>query len=581
MRLMLATLRIAALLAATSAWSAPDELDPRFGAGGRLQLQEGFELGPVNTLIPLPNDEFLAFDGWSLWRVDRDGVERTAIPLDAACEPRRIDWFCAPSGIARQSDGRLIVGFVWYPPWFDDHAREVGIARMSLDGHLDPAFGTGGRSSRVLAPSLFSAKGIAVQADGRIVVVGSSGLIRFLPSGAADGRFGSAGYLQVPVPVYAFAQTADHKIVLAGQVKDDTVVARLLPDGVLDTGFAANGIYRDARSHALTVHALTELPDGKLVLAGGLRTQGVTRFALQRLDRQGRLDGTFGVEGTFVTSFEEGHESEAQAVAVDGKGRVVVAGRVTPIPSRSFHPLNRIAVARFHPDGAPDTFFAGGGVTTIWSDGGAGYSVMITSSNQIVVGGEIFSSGGWSQPTLFRLKGADGSVMRAIHEGIAIEYVHALFGNYFITTSAEEIRTLDLLPGVWRRTGSSFRVWTGASPELHGVCRFFSGNAFAPRFSHFFTPYVDECIALRASPTWTFEGERFRLRLPEADTAGRRDCPAGSARLYRLYNNARDGVPRHRYTNDLTSLVSEQTLADGWIVEGDANTNVFACIPPS
>jgi len=58
---------------------------------------------------------------------------------------------------------------------------------------------------------------------------------------------------------------------------------------------------------------------------------------------------------------------------------------------------------------------------------------------------------------------------------------------------------------------------------------------------------------------------------------GARDCPAGTARLYRLYNNGADGAPNHRYTDDLT--VFEQMLALGWTFEGEAQTRVFSCIP--
>ena len=162
---------------------------------------------------------------------------------------------------------------------------EIGVARFWPDGQLDPAFGRGGISSHVQSPHSFDVAGIAVQADGSIVVVGSAvdqrlregyfALARFLPSGAPDPGFGNAGYLATSLRAgaYSFLQTADHKLVLAGRLFEGTIVARLLPSGELDAGFGATVIYRDARSHALTVHALTEQPDGKLVLAGSLRSK--------------------------------------------------------------------------------------------------------------------------------------------------------------------------------------------------------------------------------------------------------------------------------------------------------------------
>ena len=217
-------------------------------------------------------------------------------------------------------------------------------------------------------------------------------------------------------------------------------------------------------------------------------------------------------------------------------------------------------------------------MTTIWSGGGSGYAVMITSSNQILVGGDIVNTGGWPQPALFRLKGGEGSVMRAVPEAIAVEYVHARFGNYFVTSSSNEIRLLDMMPDVWRRTGLVVpclgRRLSRSSRGLPLLQRTIV-RAEVLAFLHAVPRRVRD--AARGS-TWTFEGERFRLRLPEG-APGTRDCPAGSARLYRLYNNGRDGAPNHRYTID--PVVLNQMIASGWTMEGDAQTRVFACIPPA
>ena len=87
---------------------------------------------------------------------------------------------------------------------------------------------------------------------------------------------------------------------------------------------------------------------------------------------------------------------------------------------------------------------------------------------------------------------------------------------------------------------------------------------------------MEECAKLRAGSIWTFEGEPFRLQLPTATPAGL-DCPAGSVPLYRAYNNGLGGAPNHRYTDDPAILAS--MLDQGWTLEGDVRTKVFACIP--
>jgi len=81
---------------------------------------------------------------------------------------------------------------------------------------------------------------------------------------------------------------------------------------------------------------------------------------------------------------------------------------------------------------------------------------------------------------------------------------------------------------------------------------------------------------LKTGTVWEFEGNAFDLALPQG-TPGQRTCPAGTAPVYRLYNNGQGGAPNHRYTDSLT--IFNQMLAQGWIFEGEAQTQVFACGP--
>jgi hypothetical protein len=209
-------------------------------------------------------------------------------------------------------------------------------------------------------------------------------------------------------------------------------------------------------------------------------------------------------------------------------------------------------------------------------------AVVIAASDGILIGGDSrdIQSSGWPSPMLLRLNGGDGSLNRPIREERAVEFHHAGFGHYFIAASQREIATLDdpiYDPSrAWRRTGLSFRVWSQDAPHLSATCRFFSGQSFAPKSSHFYTPYAEECASLRAGSTWMFEGEPFWLQLPTSMPAGL-GCPPGSAPLYRAYNNGLGGASNHRYTDDPAILAS--MLARGWSFEGDVQTKVFACIP--
>ena len=153
----------------------------------------------------------------------------------------------------------------------------------------------------------------------------------------------------------------------------------------------------------------------------------------------------------------------------------------------------------------------------------------------------------------------------------AVEYYHAAFDHYFLTTIEDEITKLDNGTFVgWTRTGVGIDMDIGAPAGTVPVCRFFSAS-FAPKSSHFYTPVAAECATVKQNSVWTFEGEVFSVTLPDA-TGG---CPAGRVAVYRLYNDGQGGAPNHRYT---TSLSIRATMIDrGWVPEGLGSLGVIMC----
>ena len=161
---------------------------------------------------------------------------------------------------------------------------------------------------------------------------------------------------------------------------------------------------------------------------------------------------------------------------------------------------------------------------------------------------------------------------------VAVEYYYAAWNFYFMTAFSEEIAALDggAFGGLWQRTGEMFKVWPEASGSSYATCRFFS-TAFAPKSSHFYTPFPTECALVQMDPAlhaaWEFEAIAFYIQLADANGF----CPVGTIPLYRLYNNGMGGAPNHRYTTSVT--VFNQMAAAGWLFEGNGNTKVFACVP--
>ncbi len=152
----------------------------------------------------------------------------------------------------------------------------------------------------------------------------------------------------------------------------------------------------------------------------------------------------------------------------------------------------------------------------------------------------------------------------------AIEYYHAGFDHYFVTTIADEITKLDNGTFIgWARTGKAFNVFVLGTAGTLQVCRLFSVIPGALISTHFYTANVPECEGLKSNPNWVFEDNVFGL-LPPALL-----CPAGTQPLFRAYNNSMGGVPNHRLTTELSVL--QFMVAIGWQQEGDYG--MAGCVP--
>jgi Repeat of unknown function (DUF5648) len=159
---------------------------------------------------------------------------------------------------------------------------------------------------------------------------------------------------------------------------------------------------------------------------------------------------------------------------------------------------------------------------------------------------------------------------------VAVEYYYNAWNYYFVTAFPGEIASLDggAFGGLWKRTGQTFNVLQQPAGNAFPTCRFFS-TTFAPKSSHFYTPYSAECSAVKANVNWQYEAVAFYLQLPDANGV----CSAGTDPLYRLYNNGMGGAPNHRYTT--SGGIFNQMVAAGWIFEGNGLTGAFACVPQS
>jgi hypothetical protein len=157
--------------------------------------------------------------------------------------------------------------------------------------------------------------------------------------------------------------------------------------------------------------------------------------------------------------------------------------------------------------------------------------------------------------------------------GDVIEYYHAAFDHYFITSAPSDINALDagILTG-WRRTGESFATHTTFAAGFNPVCRFYIPPALGD--SHFISASPDECAQVRARfPSYVQEGPTFMSEaLPDTATG---ICAAGQVPVYRVWNGRLDS--NHRFTTQ--RAIRDQMVARGGIAEGYGPDAVAMCAP--
>lgn len=187
---------------------------------------------------------------------------------------------------------------------------------------------------------------------------------------------------------YAVAAQPDGKIVVAGSSGDSFPygnhfsLVRYDTNDLLDATFGNGGkvttrIFPEGSSQA---NALAIQPDGKIILAGIAYNGTNFFFALARYGADGILDGSFGTDGVATTGF--GIDAGANAMALQPDGKIVLAGS-------TFNGGGQIALARYASNGSLDpTFGVSGKVVGPYGRGNAS-SVAVQSSGKIIVAGSV------------------------------------------------------------------------------------------------------------------------------------------------------------------------------------------------
>ena len=263
----------------------PDgKLDPTFGVDGVLLDDHGGYLRSSCIAVAIQADGKLVVlmtSGPSLGiqvaRFNADGSRDQSFGIDGvALAP--MDPTPSPLAIAIQADGKIVAAARWSTgPGHGSNVAHFAVARVDANGNGDLAFGDGGVVTGTLPECCVDSGSVFLQQDGRTVVVVSSVVLRLLPSGALDPRFGVGGIATVTssdphayVAYVAGALQAKDKIVLAGGgTYGEASRSRASPRrGILDSTFGDQGSVDTRIGELGGASAIAIQPDGRIVAAG-------------------------------------------------------------------------------------------------------------------------------------------------------------------------------------------------------------------------------------------------------------------------------------------------------------------------
>jgi uncharacterized delta-60 repeat protein len=398
--------RLHATSVAVARYNADGSLDRTFNASGIISVRapdqsfaNALAIQADGKIVVVGAVSSLASGGVEFYveRINADGSPDTAFGSGGALTTRIAGLDAEARAVVVQPDGKLVVAGTAYGS--GSVHDQFGLARYNADGSLDSSFGISGTIVTPVSPGGSEARGLAIQADGKILAAGTAfasgamddhfALARYNADGSPDFGFGSGGVTTAdfgalvdpthPAPfdrATGVALQSDGKILVVGTsggMSTDFAIARHNPDGSLDPTFGLLGRAMIGLGGGAQAFAVGVEPDGHIVLAGsGGASAGGEPFVIARQNSDGSRDTSFGSAGQVTANFEGG-TSGARALVVQPDGMIVVGGSgYGPTPTGTDVPEGGFALHRWRADGTADAGFGfGGRVLTTLGDAGS------------------------------------------------------------------------------------------------------------------------------------------------------------------------------------------------------------------
>jgi uncharacterized delta-60 repeat protein len=315
---------------------------------------------------------------------------------------------------AVQSDGKILaIGTVFNDGFTDASGtgEDFAIVRFNKDGTPDGTFGSGGAVTTDFGAD-DEAHSLAIQPDGKIVVAGASdgkfAVARYNADGSLDSGFGSGGKVTTDLgdgdaSVYGLALSADGKIIVSGDNDTGIALARYNADGSLDSGFGNAGTVVTAAPAGLGADATIDgnggvaiTPTGRILVVGDESDDNGGSLAFAYYDTGGNL---------VSLRFGPRQDDSPYVVAFALQGKKILTVDTPPYDPNS-DTYSEFSLERHNGNGSLDKSFAHGGRTSDLLAYGS--SLAVQADGKILETGEPLSAGYNASVAVARFN-ADGS----------------------------------------------------------------------------------------------------------------------------------------------------------------------------
>ena len=279
-------------------------LDPTFGNAGTVTFAFGHRLQDADAVAIGPNGRIVVAGFTSNGITSRSALARLLADgrIDTSFGTRgRVTLDLSPSAerftdVAVANDGRIVAG-----GWAEGSlVPAFSAARFTTDGRLDPTFNGRGSIRFSVSDGADRVAAIALEPDGSVVLAGYAAdarrdewaIARLGPHGHLDASFGTGGAIVTSFgagfdEADGVAVQPNGKIVVVGRIHAgdaaDIGVLRLKPTGGRDRAFGHGGrVLTEVGGAANEARDVALQPDGKIVVAGDAIVDGARRFVAAR-----------------------------------------------------------------------------------------------------------------------------------------------------------------------------------------------------------------------------------------------------------------------------------------------------------